>query len=121
MKTTVEIADPLFDQAKREAERSGTTLRELIELALYKVLEQRELHRANPYVLPDLSVGEAGTLDPAIRSSDGRAMRAYCYMGYNGRPDTIEGINAELDAEDAAEAAERAAEEANDAKPEARR
>jgi hypothetical protein len=109
MKTTVDIADPLFEQAKREAEASGTTLRELIELGLQKVLQQRAERKSKPYELPDMSVGEPGTLNPAIRSHDGRAMRRYCYMGYNGTPDTIEGINAELDAEDAADAAERAA------------
>jgi hypothetical protein len=47
MKTTVDIADALLRQAKRLAEKRGTTLRDLIESALRLELESeaaRETH-----------------------------------------------------------------------------
>jgi len=95
MKTTVEIADPLFEAAKREAERSGCTLRDLIELGLKHELERRA-KETKPYVMPDLSVGGEGLL-PGVRE-DPRAMKAYTrLMGQPGFPDTIEGINKMLD------------------------
>lgn len=41
MKTTVDIADPLFRQAKAVVEESGATMRQLIEDGLRVVLEKR--------------------------------------------------------------------------------
>lgn len=97
MKTTVEIADPLFDAAKREAERSGCTLRDLIELGLRKELERRA-KETKPFKFRDMSV--RGELVPGARE-DPRAMKAYIrLMGEPGYPDTIEGINKMLDEED---------------------
>ncbi len=104
MKTTVEIADPLFDEAKREAERSGCTLRELIELGLRRELEGRK--RAKPFKLRDASV-KGGKLVPGVRHDDARAMRAYANMGMPGMPDTVEGINRMLDDEDFSEGTKR--------------
>jgi hypothetical protein len=99
MKTTVEIADPLFDEAKREAERSGCTLRDLLELGLQRELERRKQH-TRPFTLRDASVQGLG-VRPGVRESDGRALRAYAYMGTPGMPETVEGINKMLDEEDA--------------------
>ena len=42
MKTTVDIADGLLDQAKRLAARRGTTLKALIEEGLRSALERAE-------------------------------------------------------------------------------
>lgn len=98
MKTTVEIADPLFDAAKKEAERSGCTLRDLIEVGLRNELERRA-KETKPFVLRDMSV-HGGGLVPGARE-DPRAMKAYIrLMGQPGYPDTIEGINKMLDDED---------------------
>jgi hypothetical protein len=98
MKTTVEIADPLFDAAKKEAERSGCTLRDLIEVGLRNELERRA-KETEPFVLRDMSVHGEG-LEPGVRD-DPRAMKAYIrLMGQPGYPDTIEGINKMLDEED---------------------
>jgi hypothetical protein len=41
MKTTIEIADPLFTRAKAAAERGHTTLRALVEEGLRRVLADR--------------------------------------------------------------------------------
>ncbi len=58
MKTTIEIPDPLFEQAKRIAAREGTTLRELIEAGLRRELRQRRKDTA--FVLRDVRVGGTG-------------------------------------------------------------
>lgn len=41
MKTTIDIADPLFAEARRYAEEHGTTLRAVVEQGLRSVLTQR--------------------------------------------------------------------------------
>jgi len=41
MKTTIEIADPLFKEAKRLEAQEGTTVRALVEHGLRKVLTER--------------------------------------------------------------------------------
>src|SRR5436853_1034250 len=98
MKTTVDIADQLFERAKQETERTGVTLRELIESGLRYLLEERERGREKPFVLRDASV--KGVANPAMRW-DERSQHAYLrLMGSPGYPDTIEGINKMLDDDD---------------------
>ncbi len=99
MKTTVEIADPLFAEARREAQRSGATLRELIEAGLRKVLDERQRARTKPFRLRDGSF-RGGGAHPGVRIDDGRALLAYARMGLPGEPDTIEAVHAMLDAEE---------------------
>lgn len=41
MKTTIDIPDPLLEEARRAAMRDGTTLRELVERGLRLVLQTR--------------------------------------------------------------------------------
>ncbi len=60
MKTTVEIADPLFAEAKAEARRRGVTVRALIEEGLRRVIADPT---ATKYELPDLSYGAGGPSD----------------------------------------------------------
>ncbi|MGE5180686.1 MAG: hypothetical protein ACM31C_01425 [Acidobacteriota bacterium] len=91
MKTTVEIADPLFEEAKRESERSGCTLRDLIELGLRKELHERRT--ARPFTLRDASVG-----DPANRGKfDDRQVHLRGYVGVPGFPATDEEMTAYID------------------------
>jgi hypothetical protein len=59
MKTTLDIADPLFAEAKRIATRDGETLRSLVEQGLRKVLAERA-RRPRPFRLRDCSVGNPG-------------------------------------------------------------
>jgi Bacterial antitoxin of type II TA system, VapB len=59
MKTTLEIADPLFEEAKRVAARDGKTLRALVEQGLRKVLAERS-RKAKPFKLRDCAVGTPG-------------------------------------------------------------
>jgi CRISPR/Cas system-associated protein Csm6 len=42
MKTTIQIADSLFEQARRVAEREHTTLRALVEQGLRRTLVERK-------------------------------------------------------------------------------
>lgn len=46
MKTTVDIADALLDEARRLAERQGVTLRALVERGLNRVLADAQEHSA---------------------------------------------------------------------------
>ena len=46
MKTTVEISDPLLEEAKRLAAREGTTVKALIERGLRSVLVERKRPKA---------------------------------------------------------------------------
>lgn len=56
MKTTVEIDDELFRQAKVRAAQEGTSLRSVVEEALRALLAERE-RPSHGYRLPDRSVG----------------------------------------------------------------
>lgn len=78
MKTTVEIADPLLREAKRVAERDGTTLRDLIEIGLRRVLDERNDPSRKPFKLPDCSNPHA-KLQPWIREGDWAQIRDIIY------------------------------------------
>ena len=54
MKTTVDIADQLFERARRLAAQQGTTMRALIETGLRAVLEARRAAPAR-FTLRDAS------------------------------------------------------------------
>jgi hypothetical protein len=53
MKTTVEIADPLFDQAKALALKEGLSFRVLVEEGLRTVIESRTGTPSKPFRLRD--------------------------------------------------------------------
>ena len=59
MKTTLEIADPLLEQARKIAARDGETLRSLVEQGLRKVVAERSA-KTKPFKLRDGSVGTPG-------------------------------------------------------------
>lgn len=85
MKTTVEIADPLLAEAKRVAASDGTTLRELIELGLRRVLDERKQQDKKPFKLRDMRNRNA-VLQPGIREGDWGQMLDLIY-GFDELPD----------------------------------
>ena len=55
MKTTIELPEELFLQAKRSALEQGTTLKALIESGLRHTLMQPKQHNHRPYRIPVIS------------------------------------------------------------------
>lgn len=79
MKTTVDLPDPLLDDARRVAEREGTTLRGLIEAGLRRVLADYK-GQPSAFQLPDARfLGEG--LQPGVSSEDWDATRKAAYEG----------------------------------------
>lgn len=78
MKTTIEISDPLFNEAKRHAAREGTTVRALVEAGLRRVLS--ESRPKQPFKLRDGRVNGNG-LQPGIREGDWEQIRDIIYEG----------------------------------------
>ena len=78
MKTTIEIADPLLERAKRLAAKEQTTLRELVEAGLRKVLEERRSHKK--FELRDARVFGQG-LQPEFQSASFDQLRDAVYVG----------------------------------------
>ena len=81
MKTTVEIADPLFEEAKRLAAREGTTVRALIEQGLRKVLAERR--QASPFKLKKASFRGNG-LQAGAQGLTWGSLRELTYEGRGG-------------------------------------
>ncbi|MEZ5400485.1 MAG: hypothetical protein R2729_12505 [Bryobacteraceae bacterium] len=81
MKTTVEIADPLFDEARTIAQREGVSFRVLVEEGLREVVRQRSKAAAKPFRLRDGSFGGGKGLQPGVQWSD---LTALAYEGEHG-------------------------------------
>lgn len=81
MKTTIEIPDPLAEEARAVARRDKTTLRELIETGLRLVL--RERRRKTRFRLRDASFRGQG-LQPEYRDEDWQRIRRAAYEGRGG-------------------------------------
>jgi hypothetical protein len=79
MKTTVEIADALLDEARRAADKQGTTVRALIEEGLRHVL--KSTRSTAPFRLRDGSVKGKG-LQPGIQEGDWEEIRRLIYEGH---------------------------------------
>ncbi|MEO7336081.1 MAG: type II toxin-antitoxin system VapB family antitoxin [Caldimonas sp.] len=80
MKTTIEISDPLLDQAREIAARDGETLRSLVEQGLRAVIAERSA-KAKPFRLRDFSVKGDG-LHPAVAHL---SMHEIILMSYGDR------------------------------------
>ena len=78
MKTTVELPDALVAQAKRVAAEEGTSLRELVEVGLRRLLEERREGAA--FELRDGSVDGQG-LQPEFRGAGWERLRDAAYEG----------------------------------------
>ena len=84
MKTTIEIADPLFAAAKEVAEREGTTLRALVEEGLRAVLAGKT--QAKPFKLRDMSFKGGQGLAPGFAEGGWEAIRDAIYDVEKWRP-----------------------------------
>ena len=78
MKTTIEIADALLEEAKRSADRQGTTLRALVEDGLRRVLKGDR--QASSFRLRRATFRGKG-LSPALRDAEFDRLRALAYEG----------------------------------------
>jgi hypothetical protein len=78
MKTTIDIADRLLRDAKREAAQRGTTLKEVVETALRNHLESA---KPAAFTLRDGSVDGRG-VQPGVEEGDWEAIRALVYEGH---------------------------------------
>ncbi len=78
MKTTVEISDPLLEQAKRVAAREGTTVKALIERGLRFVLAERK--RTRVFRLRKATYRGKG-LQPAAKGVGWGKLRELAYEG----------------------------------------
>lgn len=74
MKTTIEIADPLFEQAKALAVQEGLTFRVLVEEGLRAVVEARTKARSKPFRLRDGSFKGGHGLQAGVKWTDLTAM-----------------------------------------------
>jgi len=82
MKTTVDISDPILNEARRIAAREGTTVRALIELGLRRVIAEKKT-RAGPFRLRDASFGGEG-LQPELSGASWERLRELAYEGRGG-------------------------------------
>lgn len=57
MKTTIDISDALFEQARTQAKARGVTLRALVESGLRLVMAQADAHKPRP-PMRDFSFGK---------------------------------------------------------------
>ena len=80
VKTTVEIADALLEEAKRVASRDASTLRELIEEGLRRSLEERKKKKS--FRLRHASFRGKG-LQPGV-SPDWTRIRELIYEHHGG-------------------------------------
>ena len=78
MKTTVEIPDPLLDEARRVAAREGRTVRALVEEGLRKVLAERK--RSAAFRLRRASFKGEG-LQPDVAGASWERIRELTYEG----------------------------------------
>jgi hypothetical protein len=79
MKTTLEIADGLFDEVKALARTRGVTLRRLVEESLRSEIA-RATAPVNRFVLDDGSVDGEGLIEPMNWSQ----IRSMIYEGSGG-------------------------------------
>ena len=70
MKTTVEIASPLFQQAKALAAKEGLSFRVLVEEGLRTVVEARTKSTSKPFRLRDGSFRNGKGLQSGVKWTD---------------------------------------------------
>ena len=81
MKTTIDIADSVLDQARRVAARRGTTVRALVETGLRQVIAQSRKEAS--FTLRDASFKGRG-LQPGLDEGSWKRLRDMAYEGRGG-------------------------------------
>ena len=81
MKTTIEIADPILNQARKLAAREGVTLKALVELGLRRVIAEKKA--GGEFRLRSASFKGKG-LQPAAKQAGWEGLRALAYEGRGG-------------------------------------
>ena len=79
VKTTIEIADDLFESARRVARKEGTTLRALTEQGLRLVLKERQ---GKPRKLPPLVTVRGDGLTEEFSNAPWERIRDEIYRGH---------------------------------------
>lgn len=77
MKTTIDIADPILEEAKAIAAREGTTMRTLVETGLRYVVAERQA-RYSVFKLRDASFDGEG-IQPDLRDASWERIRDLAY------------------------------------------
>lgn len=81
MKTTIEISDPLLQQAKQLAARDGTTLRTLVEQGLRRIVSEKK--QVGGFKLRQASFKGEG-LQQEVRGANWEKVRELIYAGHGG-------------------------------------
>jgi Arc/MetJ family transcription regulator len=79
MKTTIEIADDLFERVQRMARKEKTTFRSLAEQGLRLVLKEKE---SKPKKLPPLLTVRGGGLTEEFKNASWDKIRDEIYRGH---------------------------------------
>lgn len=69
MKTTVNLPDPLLEQARKQARRDGVTFKELLEVSLQREIERREREAGAPFRVGEFVVDGHGVASE-VREGD---------------------------------------------------
>lgn len=81
MKTTIEIPDPILNQARELATREGTTVKALVEQGLRRILAERR--RVEPFRLRRASFKGQG-LRPELQGASWERLRELAYEEHGG-------------------------------------
>lgn len=79
MKTTIDVADALLEEARQIAARDHTTLRELVQEGLRKVIDERRPAQT-PFRLRSIEPGSGG-FQPEFADGDWQRIRDEIYRG----------------------------------------
>ena len=79
MKTTIEISDSLFSEARSLAAAEGTTLRQLVEAGLRHAVGQRR-RKNEPFALRDAAFGGNGLITD-LKGAQWSKIRDVAYEG----------------------------------------
>lgn len=81
MKTTIEISDPVLNEARKLAAREGVTVRALVELGLRRLIAEKK--RAAEFHLRPASFKGSG-LKPELQGASWERIRELAYEEHGG-------------------------------------